>query len=129
MAQPKSSKTGSNVLQLEDIRNKHKKSTRTTKSPARSRNVDEGHTPAADFEKKAHPPGKIDEIEPCSNSNPVTQDTDTEVIKTPAKRSLVSNRRFDKVKVERIKAELADGSYKIDFLRVADKFIEHERFG
>jgi len=53
----------------------------------------------------------------------------TNVIKTPAKRSLVSNRRFDKVKVERIKAELADDSYDIDYLRLADKFIEHERFG
>lgn len=37
------------------------------------------------------------------------------------------NRRFDREKVERIKAELAAGSYKIDPMRVADKFIEHER--
>jgi len=37
------------------------------------------------------------------------------------------NRRFDKEKVERIKAEIAEGRYKIDHARVADKFIEHER--
>ncbi len=40
----------------------------------------------------------------------------------------VSNRRFDKVKVERIKNEIARGEYEIDFLHVADKFIEHERY-
>jgi anti-sigma28 factor (negative regulator of flagellin synthesis) len=39
------------------------------------------------------------------------------------------NRRFDKVKVARIKAALANGEYRINYLNVADKFIEHERFG
>ncbi len=38
-----------------------------------------------------------------------------------------SGRRFDKEKVEKIKAQLARGEYKIDSLRVADLFIEHER--
>jgi flagellar biosynthesis anti-sigma factor FlgM len=37
------------------------------------------------------------------------------------------NRRFNKEKVEQIKAAIADGSYKIDAERVADKFIERER--
>jgi len=37
------------------------------------------------------------------------------------------NRRFDKEKVERIKAAIADGSYTINAERVADKFIERER--
>ena len=40
----------------------------------------------------------------------------------------VSNRRFDKVKVDRIKQEIANGEYQIDYLRVAKRFIEHERF-
>jgi flagellar biosynthesis anti-sigma factor FlgM len=36
-------------------------------------------------------------------------------------------RRFDREKVEKIKAQLARGEYKIDSLKVADMFIEHER--
>lgn len=38
-----------------------------------------------------------------------------------------SGRRFDKEKVDKIKAQLERGEYKIDSLRVADLFIEHER--
>ncbi len=38
-----------------------------------------------------------------------------------------SNRRFNKEKVERLKAAIADGSYQINPSRIADKFIEHER--
>jgi flagellar biosynthesis anti-sigma factor FlgM len=45
----------------------------------------------------------------------------------PAKAAEHGNRRFDKEKVERIKAEIANGSYEIDPLRVADKFIEYDR--
>ncbi len=37
------------------------------------------------------------------------------------------NRTFNKEKVERIKAAIADGSYKIDPASIANKFIEHER--
>lgn len=37
------------------------------------------------------------------------------------------NRTIDHEKVERIKAAIADGSYTIDPMRVADKFIEYER--
>ena len=44
----------------------------------------------------------------------------------PARRK-PGNRRFDQEKVDRLKAEIADGSYEIDPVRVADKFIEHER--
>lgn len=129
MALPESGKTDSNVLKLEDIRNKHKKSTRKTKSPARSQKVDEKRILKTDFETGPHSTGQIEQIKACSKSDLIEQDTNTEVIKTPAKRSLVSNRRFDKVKVARIKAALADDSYEIDYLRLADKFIEHERFG
>ena len=118
MALPKSGKKDSNVTQLDDIRNKQKKSTRKADTQARSHNSDEGHVIAADFDKEAHSPRKVD-----------AEQESSDVIQTPAKRSLVSNRRFDKVKVERIKAELANGSYQIYYLQVADKFIEHERFG
>ncbi len=37
------------------------------------------------------------------------------------------NRRFDKEKVAKLKAAIADGSYQINASRIADKFIEHER--
>ena len=52
---------------------------------------------------------------------------DNEADPVSAKPDKNGNRRFDREKVERIKAELAEGSYKIDPMRVADKFIEHER--
>ena len=38
-----------------------------------------------------------------------------------------ANRRFDAVKVERLKREIAQGRYEIDPFSVADRFIEHER--
>jgi len=38
-----------------------------------------------------------------------------------------ANRRFDAEKVARLKAAIAEGRYKIDPGRVADRFIEHER--
>lgn len=44
----------------------------------------------------------------------------------PARRK-PGNRRFDQEKVDRLKAQIADGSYEIDPVRVADKFIEHDR--
>jgi len=45
----------------------------------------------------------------------------------PVRENRVSGRRFDREKVEKIKAQLARGEYQIDSLRVADLFIEHER--
>lgn len=129
MALPENGKQGSNVLMLEDIRNKHKKSTRTTKSQTRSQKGDETHVLTDDFEKEVQPASQVERRQARTKPDLVDQDVNTEVINTPAKRSLVSNRRFDKVKVERIKAELADESYEINYLRIADKFIEHERFG
>lgn len=38
-----------------------------------------------------------------------------------------ANRRFDTVKVSRLKDEIAAGRYEIDCWSVADRFIEHER--
>jgi len=129
MALPKSGTPDNNVLKLEDIRNKHKKSKRIGKT---------------------RPDSRIGEDAPSATANTVTNEVETnefesaichlvldrdpdksdeDIISTPAKRSLVSNRRFDKVKVDRIKSELAQGTYIINYLRIADKFIEHERFG
>ncbi|MFK8079161.1 MAG: flagellar biosynthesis anti-sigma factor FlgM [Granulosicoccus sp.] len=45
----------------------------------------------------------------------------------PVKEGRTSGRRFDREKVDKIKEQLARGEYKIDSLRVADMFIEHER--
>lgn len=129
MALPKSGKSGSNVLKLEDVRNKHKKSKRSNARSDQSSNEDKAHVSADSFETDAHEPSSEDSVKLCAVSTPKVEKTGPEVIKTPAKRSLVSNRRFDKVKVERIKAEIANGDYEINYLRVADRFIEHERFG
>ena len=46
----------------------------------------------------------------------------------PAKRRRdPANRRFDTVKVARLKREIEAGAYAIDHWSVADRFIEHER--
>jgi anti-sigma28 factor (negative regulator of flagellin synthesis) len=54
--------------------------------------------------------------------------TTTSSVKKPRSEPRVSNRRFDTIKVERIKREIARGEYAINYLQVADKFIEHERY-
>ena len=41
----------------------------------------------------------------------------------------VSNRTFNREKVEAIKKSIADGTYQINYQRVADKFIERESVG
>ena len=45
----------------------------------------------------------------------------------PVREGRAGGRRFDREKVDRIKAELIRGDYKIDSLKVADMFIDHER--
>ena len=129
MEGPKKSNKGSNIVKLEDIRKRKKKAVQTSKNQVRPQKVDENPILSAEIENDAPLPDPGEDNEPPSNLHLVDETVDTEFIKTPAKRSLVSNRRFNKVKVERIKAELADGSYKINYRRLADKFIEHERFG
>lgn len=49
-----------------------------------------------------------------------------EPARTDKKARRVSNRRFDTEKVERLKAEIAAGQYRIDHERVASKFIEYD---
>jgi len=130
MALPKSGNEDSNVLKLENIRHKHKKSKRTTKKKSRSRIENDLQIQDNHFVANAQGLAGQEPVKLCTTSNLDAQNaSDGDVINTPAKRSLVSNRRFDKVKVERIKSELANGKYQINYLRVADKFIEHERFG
>lgn len=105
MALSKSGKVGSNVSKLDDARSKRTKSDSSTKSAtANAKN---------EVERSTLAPQKSDAKaeKPAQKAKPK-----------------VSNRRFDKVKVERLKSEIANGEYQIDYLNVADKFIEHERY-
>ncbi len=103
MALSKSGKAGSNVSKLDDARIKR---TKTSSSPKSAEAKDDVEQP------------------PLS-----PQAADTEADKpAPKAKPKVSNRRFDKIKVERLKSEIANGEYQIDYLNVADKFIEHERY-
>ncbi len=103
MALSKSGQVGSNVSKLDDARKKRTKSKSSTKLAT-----------------------VIDDVETPSLA---PQKADANADKPAAKaKPKVSNRRFDKVKVERLKSEIANGEYQIDYLNVADKFIEHERY-
>lgn len=64
-----------------------------------------------------------------ANANANARDGTESSATTTGNTKRVSNRRFDTVKVERIKASIARGEYQINYLQVADKFIEHERYG
>ena len=104
MALSKSGKAGSNVSKLDDARKKRAKSSSSPKAAATKDDVEQ-------------PP-----LAP--------QKADAEADKpAPKAKPKVSNRRFDTVKVERLKSEIANGEYQINYLNVADKFIEHERYG
>lgn len=103
MALSKSDKSGSNVTNLDDARKSRAKS--PSELNRKDSNSDElGHEPRS------------------------TQSDEKNDAKPAKAKKKVGNRRFDKVKVERIKGEIARGEYEIDFLHVADKFIEHERY-
>ena len=45
----------------------------------------------------------------------------------PVRPNQTRGRRFDREKVDKIKAQLENGQYTINSLRIADLFIEHER--
>ena len=45
----------------------------------------------------------------------------------PVRSNQTRGRRFDREKVNKIKAQLENGEYTINSLRIADLFIEHER--
>lgn len=119
MALSKSNKSGSNVTNLADARKKRPISA----SPEQHRQgqlID----PLTDI-----PASQATENQATVNAPTDTSEATAEKPKKkasgPAK---VSNRRFDTVKVERIKDEIARGAYQINYLQVADKFIEHERY-
>lgn len=117
MALSRSGKSGSNVLNLDDVRRKRSDSRHIENTPLKA--ASETATPRYDDETPTD--DQSDSL--CATSKPEKSDR-TSAAKTRA----VGNRRFDKVKVERIKGELARNEYKINYLQVADKFIEHERY-
>ncbi len=129
MALPKSGTSGSNVLKLDEVRRKRLRPP-PAESAATAADSKTTEKPAAEAENNDAPSAsqtrRRSDKQASSASQGEAQQADT--VKTPAKRSRVSNRRFDKVKVDRIKEEIARGDYSIDYLQVADKFIEHERY-
>ena len=126
MALPKGSRSGSNVLKFDGERSKRAKPVTTGDSPAK---------PSNDQAQQAVKTDEITKVAPTSTSetrkSTAKQARDTSTSKTTknvTNRTKVSNRRFDEVKVERIKAQIARGEYQVNYLQVADKFIEHERY-
>ena len=103
MALSKSGKAGSNVSKLDDARKKRSKSGSSPKAATKD-----------DVEQPPLAPQKAE----AGADKPA-----------PKAKPKVSNRRFDTDKVERLKSEIANGEYQINYLNVADKFIEHERYG
>ncbi|MGQ7843141.1 flagellar biosynthesis anti-sigma factor FlgM [Granulosicoccus sp. 3-233] len=137
MALSKSGKAGSNVTQLDAMRKK--RSTRVTsekssgpvakkKQSTSSVEKSAGKAPA----KKKTGPVKAKAASKVSDEATEKDKTATGAQPAESKQSTpgprVSNRRFDTEKVERIKAAIAADEYEIDYLQVADKFIEHERY-
>jgi len=132
MALSKSGKAGSNVTQLDAVRKKRstkgtpEKSSRpasTKKTPTASPGKPATKKPAATKGKRAS--GKKEEPAETDKAASPVKSAES---KKPASTARVSNRRFDTEKVERIKAAIAAGEYEINYLQVADKFIEHERY-
>lgn len=142
MALPKSGRTGSNVLKLDDVRRKRTTSAKPTKprpcsvksnTPASASRVGVTAEPSTVHARRRtdKPVKNVSEritpeavtVRPSAAESPAKGTKKSKT--TPAR---ISNRRFDKVKVERIKSEISRGEYRINFLQVADKFIEHERY-
>jgi len=113
MALSKSGKADSNVTNLDDARRMR---SRNEATPVEDVTMDDCEN-SVDVQTKAH-----------QLPSPAATGIDTNVQQQTQQRSKVGNRRFDKEKVDKIKAEIANGTYEIDYFRVADKYIEHERF-
>lgn len=103
MAPSKGGKSGSNVMNLQEAREK-----RASRQDAA--------TDASFSQVKAAPAS-------ADSSQQKPEDLSKQRTKPGT-----GNRRFDREKVERLKAEIARGEYKIDYFEVADKYIEHDRF-
>lgn len=69
-------------------------------------------------------PALADNVTDIAAARQARSSTDND---TEYKTEVPKNRRFDKEKVARLKAAIADGSYKIDPSSIANKFIEHDR--
>lgn len=137
MALSKSGKTGSNVTHLDAVRKKRSTKSspekKSSSAPARKPASKATNKAARKIVAKVAPPPKTEEdtveataASPVKDKTATTEKIDKE--KKKASRPRVSNRRFDTEKVERIKAAIARGDYQINYLQVADKFIEHERY-
>lgn len=105
MALPKSGKAGSKITNLDDARRIRQQKSENSAADRRA-NLDTQKT-------EPQPPNAAHEAS-AKLTKPVTK--------------AGGNRRFDKEKVERIKSEIARGDYVINSSRIADKYIEHERF-
>jgi len=126
MALPKSGKSGSNVLKLDEVRKKRLK-TGPADAPSIARTGSAVVALPDDADSESQPKRtrrRGDKAPPAVDATDKKTDDTAEKPKRPR----VSNRRFDKEKVDRIKGEIARDEYRIDFLQVADKFIEHERY-
>jgi len=143
MALSKSGKAGSNVTQLDAVRKKRstkispettprsasKKKTASkaaTKPSSKSASKTRSGTKSGIKPTKGKDAAKSTEESPGKGKAAVAGKTDS--TEKEVSKPRVSNRRFDTEKVERIKAAIASGNYEINFLQVADKFIEHERY-
>lgn len=133
MALSKSGKAGSNVTQLDAVRKK--RSTKGTSekdsrpaSPKRQSTKPVGKSAANKGRKSSKAKGGSNKLDDgAEKDKAATPEKPVEDVKAKAK-PRVSNRRFDTEKVERIKAAIGAGEYEINYLQVADKFIEHERY-
>ncbi|MBX2880794.1 MAG: flagellar biosynthesis anti-sigma factor FlgM [Granulosicoccus sp.] len=107
MASRKVGRSASNVMDFDDARKRRQQRQGLTTSPDPTANSDDAC--AADSQSCAQPADD-------SGGAPI------------ADKPKIGNRSFDREKVDRIKARIARGEYKIDYFQVADKYIEHERF-
>ncbi len=119
MALSKGGKSGSNVLKMDAVRRK-----RATSSPPQASDQEEAGT-VVSLSSACNSAAK-ESTTRRRGDKATTEEGKPE--KKAATTPRVSNRRFDREKVDRIKLEIAEGDYEINFLQVADKFIEHERY-
>lgn len=104
MAPRKGGNSASNVMKLDDAREKRKRR--------------QDSLTGTGISQDQHDP------EPAGPARPEKSRAQTR----PHGAKKTGNRSFDREKVDRIKGEIARGEYKIDYFEVADKYIEHERF-
>lgn len=122
MALSKSGKSGSNVLKMDAVRRK-----RSTASPPQASDQ-EAAASVVSLPSASNSATKTAKASMTRRRGDKAAPEEGKNEKKAATTPRVSNRRFDREKVDRIKMEIAAGDYEINFLQVADKFIEHERY-